>query len=116
MGKPQDQSGKQPNLRPIRRRSRRMGATVTKDRIVGGGWHWSFGWLRRPELDCKYGYCYEEPDGDLIYTSRKDHQHIAYLDKWVDGETGENFCAFNQKTTGQNLILHGRRKKVGAKP
>ena len=24
--------------------------------------------LRRPELDEEYGFCYEMPDGDLVYT------------------------------------------------
>jgi hypothetical protein len=109
MGKSADQGRDKSNLPTERHRSRRV-AKVVKDQKVGGGWHWSFGWLRRPECDNHYGYCYEEPSGDLIYTNRKDHQHIAYLDKWKDGETGEFFCSFNQMRTGQNLILHGRRK------
>ena len=110
MGKSADQGRDKPNLPTERKRSRRM-AKVTRDKIVGGGWHWSFGWLRRPEKDSHYGFCYEEPDGDLIFTNRADHKHIAYLDQWKDGETGEFYCAFNKEPTHRNLILHGRLKK-----
>lgn len=84
---------------------------VVKDKKVGSGWHWSFGWLRRPEKDCNYGFCYEEPEGDLIFTNREDHKHIAFMDKWQDGETGEYYCAFSPDPTHRNLILYGRRKK-----
>ena len=109
MGKSTDQGGEQPDIRKRRGRPRRM-EKVVKDQKVGGGWHWSFGWLRRPEKDCNYGYCYEEPEGDLIFSNRKDHKHIAYLDKWQDGETGEFFCAFNPEPTHRNLILYGRKR------
>ena len=34
------------------------------------GPHWTYGWLRRPEMDSHdEGYCYEAPDGLLIYSS-----------------------------------------------
>lgn len=110
MGKSADQGREQPDLPSEVRRSRRV-AKVVKDKIVGGGWHWSFGWLRRPEKDCAYGFCYEEPEGDLIFSNRKDHKHIAYLDKWQDGETGEYYCAFNPDPTHRLLIVHGRTRK-----
>mgnify|MGYP003349911914 CR=1 FL=1 len=38
------------------------------DHLVCLAWHWSVGMLRRPELDEEYGFCYEMPDGDLVYT------------------------------------------------
>lgn len=110
MGKSADQGREQPDLPSEVRRSRRV-AKVVKDKIVSGGWHWSFGWLRRPEKDCAYGFCYEEPEGDLIFSNRKDHQHIAFLDKWIDGETGEYYCAFNPEPTHRLLVLYGRRRK-----
>ena len=59
------------------------------DPIVDGGWHWSFGWLRRPELDDENGYCYEEPDGDLVFSPRPSHKRAMYLDVRVDQETGD---------------------------
>lgn len=36
-------------------------------KIVRCGFHNTFGWLRRPELDNRDGYCYEAPDGDGTY-------------------------------------------------
>jgi hypothetical protein len=61
------------------------------DQIVDGGWHWSFGWLRRPELDDENGYCYEEPDGDLVYSGRPCHKRAMYLDVRLDDSTGERY-------------------------
>jgi hypothetical protein len=63
------------------------------DEVVAHGWHWSFGWLRRPELDTKDAYCYEEPDGNLVYSSRAEHSRSMYLDGRVDAVTGETYVA-----------------------
>jgi len=65
------------------------------DRIIKHGWHWSFGWLRRPELDQEGMYCYEEPDGDLILTSRPAHAIAIYLDCREDPETKEGYVCFS---------------------
>ena len=44
------------------------------------GPHWTYGWLRRTELDCSVkGYCYEAPDGDLIYSNLPDHEEVMIL-------------------------------------
>lgn len=61
------------------------------DQVERHGWHWSFGWLRRPELDTKNSYCYEEPDGDLVYSSRPEHCRSMYLDGRVDEKSGETY-------------------------
>jgi len=61
------------------------------DQIVDGGWHWTFGWLRRPEMDDENGYCYEEPDGDLVYSGRPCHKRAMYLDVRLDQGTGERY-------------------------
>ena len=53
------------------------------------GPHWSYGWLRRPELDAETeGYCYEAPDGDLIYSRQEDHIEVMTLFELIglDGE------------------------------
>lgn len=37
------------------------------DKRISVGWHWTYGWLRRPECDEPFGYAYEEPDGDMVF-------------------------------------------------
>ena len=55
------------------------------------GPHWTYGWLRRPELDTHdEGYCYEAPDGLLIYSSQEDHIEVMTLFE-VIGEDGEPY-------------------------
>ena len=65
------------------------------DKYVKSGWHWTFGWLRRPDMDEAYGFCYEDGDGDLIYSQRKDHKLICYLDCFEDSNSGEKYLAMN---------------------
>lgn len=45
------------------------------------GWHWEYGWLRRPELDASdpVRYAYERPDGAIAYTSLPEHREMAHL-------------------------------------
>lgn len=66
-----------------------------QDKYIKSGWHWSFGWLRRPELDAPYGYCYEDGDGDLIYSGRADHRLVCYLDCYEDAASGEKYITLN---------------------
>ena len=66
------------------------------DQLLKSGFHWSFGWLRRSELDDDNGYCYEECDGDLLYTSRPDHKTMCHLDCFRDSVTGEKYLVFSQ--------------------
>ena len=47
--------------------------------------------MRRPELDQNDMYCYEEPDGDLVFSKRREHQAQLYLDCRRDEELGENY-------------------------
>lgn len=56
------------------------------DELVRHGWHWSFGWLRRPELDAHSMYCYETPDGDQIFCRGR---YRVYLDCRKDEDTQE---------------------------
>ena len=64
------------------------------DKLMRHGWHWSFGWLRRPELDQDGLYCYEQPDGDLILSGRPAHKIAIYLDCRMDEETGDEYACF----------------------
>ena len=57
---------------------------------MGHGWHDSYGWLRRTDLDEAYaGFMYETPDGHLIRTIDARHERGMYLDKYVVKDTGE---------------------------
>ena len=64
---------------------------VVKDTVLRSGWHWEFGWLRRKDLDDAHGYCYEEPDGDLVYFADRINSNMVYLDERLDPVTGEAY-------------------------
>ena len=64
------------------------------DRILYTGWHWSFGWLRRPELDYDETFAYEKGNGNLIFSDYGPHEHAAYL-----------ACMQNEKTKKKYLIF-----------
>lgn len=68
---------------------------VEKDETVRSGWHWEFGWLRRPDMDDHHGYCYEEPDGDLVFFGDKGSRIMVYLDQRVDRKTGDNYLCMH---------------------
>ena len=59
--------------------------------IVRCGFHHTFGGLRRREKDSRDGYCYEAPDGDLIYSAMFHHDKQMLLYELVDAETGEHY-------------------------
>ena len=65
------------------------------DKIINTIWHWQAGWLRRPEMDCEHGYCYEEPDGDLVYTSNPRHKKNLRLCVWLTPE-GERYTSVSK--------------------
>lgn len=65
-----------------------------EDRPISNGWHWTYGWLRRREEDRPYGYCYEDGDGDLIYTNNPRHRDKVYLECRQDAKTGEKYVCF----------------------
>lgn len=66
-----------------------------EDDLLAAGWHWTFGWLRRPALDNQDGYCYEAPDGDLIFTAHPTHRDAAFLEAWRDADTDEAYLVFS---------------------
>jgi hypothetical protein len=61
------------------------------DYFVSDGWHWSYGILRRSDLDQPYGYCYEMPDGDQVFTPRIHHHKQAFFTCLEDAKTGEKY-------------------------
>jgi len=65
------------------------------DKILCSGWHWSFGWLRRPEIDEDGMFAYEDGDGDLIYSENPCHKHGAYLACLQDEQTKERYLTFS---------------------
>ncbi len=72
---------------------------MSEDTIICSGWHHTFGWLRRPELDeAASGYCYETPDGDIVISRRMRHRKAIYLDCREDIETGERYTAISKKS------------------
>lgn len=68
---------------------------MTADRQISNGFHWSFGWQRRFALDTAEGFCYEHPDGSLIFSRDPRHRICAHLTHWHDAETGESYSAFS---------------------
>ncbi len=79
------------------------------DAIVKHGWHWSFGFLRRPELDQDEMHCYEHPNGDLIYSKRHEHKHQMYLDSRVDEDSGEEYSCLAPIPRRQSYKRRTRR-------
>lgn len=67
------------------------------DEYIKSGWHWEFGWLRRPEKDDENGYCYEEPDGDLLYFHKRSVIRVAFLDVMRDSKSGETYLCLSKR-------------------
>jgi hypothetical protein len=66
------------------------------DKWICSGWHYTFGWLRRPELDEENGgFCYEEPDGDIVISSDPRHLNAMYLDCRWDDDIKETYTALS---------------------
>jgi hypothetical protein len=59
------------------------------EKVICSGFHWTFGWVRRTDLDHLHGkgHAYEEPNGDLVYSKSPRHRHGIYLDK-IEDDTG----------------------------
>ena len=66
------------------------------DRVISTGWHHTYGWLRRKELDVRDWWCYEDGDGDLYYTDYPQFKERLMLDCRLDSETGEKYLCFNK--------------------
>lgn len=61
-----------------------------KDDVISKGWHWTYGWLRRPEMDVSHGgYVYEDGSGTLMSFQDSKYRRAAYLECCRDRVTGE---------------------------
>ena len=67
---------------------------MLENKIVSRGWHDSFGWLRRPEYDEPFGFCYETPDGERILSGDPRHRDRAFLARFIDRNTGKPYVSF----------------------
>ena len=79
---------------------------MAEDILVSEGWHWSFGWLRRPELDTmepdgefldEQHYCYEMPDGELVFTPFEHHKEKMRLGIYVEADSGERYITMKEE-------------------
>lgn len=63
-------------------------------RLVSTGWHWQYGWLRRPDLDDPEGgpgCVYEKPNGDLVVSREPRHKKAMLLNVWEDDDGSRRF-------------------------
>lgn len=68
------------------------------DKRISVGWHWTYGFLRRPESDEVFGYAYEGPDGDMIYIPNPEASKRVMLECRVCSTTGERYvCLYRDK-------------------
>jgi len=68
----------------------------TDDVVVSEGWHWTYGWMRRPDLDVVYtGYAYEDGDGTIMIFKDRIHRKHVYLMCCKDQESGELYLRVN---------------------
>ena len=67
------------------------------DRLRCSGWHYTFGWVRRSDLDDELcGFCYEDPEGMIIVSPELHHKNGVYLDCREDRETGELYLCVSK--------------------
>jgi len=74
------------------------------DKLILLTWHWQLGWLRRPEMDDENGYCYEEPDGDLVFTPDPRHRKAARLAIWRQSN-GTLYSTFSKAPAPKHKLL-----------
>ncbi len=69
--------------------------SMAEDKTISKGWHWEYGWLRRPELDeADTGYAYEEPDGDIVYVNLPQAKKKTMLE-CRETESGERYLCLH---------------------
>lgn len=79
------------------------------DKIICSGWHHTFGWLRRPELDLRNaGFCYETPDGEIVISKAARHRYGMYLNCHEDAATGERYTAISAAPRIYKVRSHAR--------
>lgn len=66
------------------------------DKTISVGWHWTYGYLRRPELDEIFGYAYEDPEGDLVYIGEITAKKRVMMECREDTKTGERYVCLHK--------------------
>jgi hypothetical protein len=69
---------------------------MEKPKVLASGWHNTFGWLRRPELDVDGVYAYENPDGTIIDSTDRAHAARMHLTAYEDQNTGEKYVSVSR--------------------
>jgi hypothetical protein len=70
------------------------------DDVISKGWHWSYGWLRRPEMDVSHaGYVYEDGDGTLMIFKDYSRRRAVYLECCRDSKSGELYLKVGKQPT-----------------
>jgi hypothetical protein len=67
-----------------------------KDKILCSGWHNTFGWLRRPDLDEGATFSYETPDGTIVVSHDCAHKKRMHLSAFEDAKTKEKYVSVSQ--------------------
>lgn len=81
-----------------------------EDKFLCSGWHYTFGWLRRPELDMDGHHAYEDGDGDLYFSASPLHEHAMYLDCWEDADTGEKYLCVSKVPRVSKKLNRSKKK------
>lgn len=68
------------------------------DKRISVGWHWTYGYLRRPEMDEIFGYAYEDPDGDMVYIDDMSASKRVMFECREDARTGERYVCLYRDT------------------
>jgi hypothetical protein len=69
----------------------------TEDKTISIGPHWTYGWLRRPELDEPIGYAYEDPDGDIVFIPAPHAKKWVRLRCCIDASSGEKYLCLYER-------------------
>lgn len=77
--------------------------------VISNGWHWSYGWLRRDDLDDHRGFCYEKPNGEMVFSLRRDHRLLCRLECRIDRTTGKTDIQMSKGATKAYIELYGRK-------
>ena len=76
---------------------------MTTLKSIRSGWHWTFGYLRRPELDTEaQGYVYEAPDGVLVRTRNSDNKVCMHLTE-MSGSCGKRLIVPSREGTYKRM-------------
>jgi hypothetical protein len=68
-----------------------------KMKVVSTGYHHTYGWLRRPDKDKGFGFAYEHPNGQMVFSSNPQHRKRARMWHLRDIDTGEEYLTLDEE-------------------